>query len=128
MLIFALSVVPVVLAQELGQFSMWFAILIIGIAASAHQAWSANLFTITSDMFPKKAVASVTGIGGMAGGIGGMVLSELAGRLLDHYKLLGNIETGYFIMFLICGSASLLAWVVINALAPKMKRVQLEES
>ena len=127
LLIFALSVAPVVLAQELGQYSMWIAILIIGIAAAAHQAWSANLFTLTSDMFPKKAVASVTGIGGMAGGVGGMLMSEFAGQLLDHYKLLGNIESGYFIMFLVCGSAYLLAWVVINALAPKMRRVQLEE-
>jgi ACS family hexuronate transporter-like MFS transporter len=123
MLIFALCVVPVVLAQELGQFSMWFAILIVGIAAAAHQAWSANLFTTTSDMFPKKAVASVTGIGGMAGGVGGMLLSEVAGTLLDHFKGLGEIETGYFILFLICGSAYIVAWFVFNLLAPTMKRI-----
>ena len=125
MLIFALLVLPVVSAQALGQYSPWFAILIIGIATSAHQAWSANIFTITSDMFPKKAVASVTGLGGMAGAVGGIILSGLAGALLDHFKALGTIETGYYIMFLVCGTAYILAWVLMNMLAPKMKRVQI---
>ena len=125
MLVFALLVVPVVAAQALGQYSPWFAILIVGIAASSHQAWSANIFTITSDMFPKKAVASVTGLGGMAGAVGGIILSALAGILLDHFKALGTIETGYYIMFLVCGSAYILAWVLMNMLAPKMARVQL---
>jgi ACS family hexuronate transporter-like MFS transporter len=76
-------------------------------------------------MFPKKAVASVTGLGGMAGSVGGIILAAAAGILLDHFKALGNIETGYYIMFLICGSAYLIAWVVINMLAPKMKRVEI---
>jgi MFS transporter, ACS family, hexuronate transporter len=125
MLVFALCVLPVVTAQALGQYSYWFAILIIGIAASAHQAWSANLFTTTSDMFPKKAVASVTGIGGMAGGLGGILLSKSAGALLDHYKALNSIETGYYILFIICGSAYVIAWTIFNVLAPKMKRVEL---
>lgn len=125
MLIFALCVLPVVSAQALGAYSPWFAILIVGIAASAHQAWSANIFTTASDMFPKKAVASVTGIGGMAGAIGGILIARLAGYLLDHFKELGTIETGYYIMFLICGSAYLIAWGIFNLLAPKMKRVQL---
>jgi ACS family hexuronate transporter-like MFS transporter len=125
MLIFALLVVPVVLAQALGQYSHWYAILIIGLAASSHQAWSANIFTTVSDMFPKKAVASVTGIGGMAGAVGGILLSAAAGSLLDHYKALGTIETGYYIMFIICGSAYLLAWVIFNVLAPKMKRAEI---
>jgi ACS family hexuronate transporter-like MFS transporter len=125
MLVFALLVVPVISAQALGQYSPWLAIFIVGIAASAHQAWSANIFTITSDMFPKKAVASVTGLGGMAGSVGGIILAAAAGILLDHFKALGNIETGYYIMFLICGSAYLIAWVVINMLAPKMKRVEI---
>ena len=123
MLIFALLVVPVISAQALGQFSPWLAIVIIGIAASAHQAWSANIFTITSDMFPKKAVASVTGLGGMAGAVGGVLIAALAGLILDHFKALGSIETGYYIMFIICGSAYLIAWVFINLLAPKMQRV-----
>jgi ACS family hexuronate transporter-like MFS transporter len=125
MLIFALLVIPVVSAQALGQFSHWYAVLIIGLAASSHQAWSANIFTTVSDMFPKKAVASVTGIGGMAGAVGGILLSAAAGILLDHYKALGSIETGYYIMFIICGSAYLLAWVIFNILAPKMKRAEI---
>lgn len=125
MLVFALCVVPVITAQYLGQFSPWFAILIVGFAASAHQAWSANIFTTASDMFPKKAVASVTGIGGMAGAVGGILIARIAGVILDHYKELGSIETGYYIMFIICGSAYLTAWVIFNVLAPKMKQVQL---
>ena len=125
MLVFALCVLPVVTAQALGEYSHWFAILIVGFAASAHQAWSANIFTTTSDMFPKKAVASVTGLGGMAGGIGGILIARTAGALLDHYKALGSIETGYYIMFILCGSLYLVAWVVFNLLAPKMRRVEL---
>lgn len=125
MLLFALFALPVISAQALGQYSHWYAVLIIGIAASAHQAWSANIFTTTSDMFPKKAVASVTGIGGMAGGLGGILIARAAGSLLDHYKALGTIETGYYIMFIICGSAYLTAWIIFNLLAPKMKRVEL---
>ena len=108
MLIFALLVVPVISAQALGQYSPWLAIIIIGIAASAHQAWSANIFTTASDMFPKKAVASITGLGGMAGAVGGILIAAAAGILLDHFKALGSIETGYYIMFIICGSAYVL--------------------
>ncbi len=122
---FALLVLPVGTAQALGSINPWLAILIIGIAASAHQAWSANLFTLTSDMFPKKAVASVVGIGGMAGAVGGIVVAKVAGLLLDHYKALNAIETGYYIMFIFCGFAYLLAWVVMHLLAPKMERVKL---
>jgi ACS family hexuronate transporter-like MFS transporter len=125
MLIFALCVVPVVFAQYLGKFSPWYAVLIVGLAASAHQAWSANIFTTASDMFPKKAVASVTGIGGMAGAVGGILIAKLAGVLLDYYKALGSIESGYYILFIICGSAYLVAWVIFNLLAPKMKLVNL---
>jgi ACS family hexuronate transporter-like MFS transporter len=125
MLVFALCALPVATAQALGQYTYWFAIFIVGFAASAHQAWSANIFTTTSDMFPKKAVASVTGLGGMAGGIGGILIAKTAGALLDHYKALGSIETGYYVMFIICGSAYLIAWVIFNVLAPRMRRVEL---
>ena len=100
MLIYALCVIPVVFAQWLGSINMWFAVMIIGFAASAHQAWSANIFTTVSDMFPKRIVASVTGIGGMAGAIGGILIAWLAGVLFEHYKLAGKIEIGYYIMFL----------------------------
>jgi ACS family hexuronate transporter-like MFS transporter len=125
MLIFAFCVLPVISAQALGVYSHWYAVLIIGLAASAHQAWSANIFTTASDMFPKKAVASVTGIGGMAGAVGGILIAKSAGLLLDHFKALGSIETGYYIMFFICGSAYLLAWVIMGVLAPKMTKVNL---
>ncbi len=98
-------------------------VLLIGIGASAHQAWSANIFTTVSDMFPKKAVGSVVGIGGMAGGIGGVVMSKLGGALFDHYKALGHIETGYTIMFTICAVAYLIAWAVMKSLVPKYKPI-----
>jgi MFS transporter, ACS family, hexuronate transporter len=123
MLIYAFFVLPVIFAQESGDYSMWFAILIIGLAAAAHQAWSANIFTTVSDMFPKAAVASVTGIGGMAGGFGGILISKSAGYLFDYYKSLGHIQTGYLIMFIICGLAYLIAWLVMHLLVPRMKPV-----
>jgi MFS transporter, ACS family, hexuronate transporter len=125
MLIYAFFVVPVIFAQLLGSINMWLAVIIIGLAASAHQAWSANIFTTVSDMFPKRTVASVTGIGGMAGGIGGILIARLAGKLFDHYKALDQIETGYYIMFFICGSAYLLAWMIMHFLVPKLKPIKL---
>lgn len=128
MLIYAFLVIPVVFAQLLGSINMWLAVMIIGLAAAAHQAWSANIFTTVSDMFPKKTVASVTGMGGMAGALGGILIAFLAGKLFDHYKALGNIESGYYIMFIICGSAYLLAWVLMHFLAPKMKRIHFNQN
>ncbi|PSR55461.1 MFS transporter [Adhaeribacter arboris] len=125
MLIYAFCALPVLFSQYLGTFNMWLAVFIIGFAASAHQAWSANIFTTVSDMFPKKAIGSITGIGGMFGGLGGMLIAKLAGLLFDHYKALGTIEIGYYIMFFICGSAYLLAWGIMHVLAPKMKQVVL---
>jgi len=125
MLAFALCVIPVVSAQALGKMNPWFAVLVIGLAASAHQAWSANIFTTSSDMFPKKAVGSVVGLGGMAGAVGGILIARLAGVLLDHFKALGHIETGYYIMFIIAGLAYLLAWFIMHILAPKMKKVEI---
>jgi ACS family hexuronate transporter-like MFS transporter len=75
--------------------------------------------------FLKKAVGSVTGIGGMAGAFGGILIAWFAGLLFDHYKALGKIETGYYIMFIICGSAYLIAWLVMHFLVPKMQRVEV---
>ncbi|HWJ91048.1 MAG TPA: MFS transporter, partial [Flavisolibacter sp.] len=123
MLLIALFPLVVLAAQPLGSISFWLPVLLIGIGASAHQAWSANIFTTVSDMFPKKAVASVVGIGGMAGGLGGVVMSKLGGALFDHYNKLGHIETGYSIMFAICAIAYLVAWVVMKALVPKYKPI-----
>jgi ACS family hexuronate transporter-like MFS transporter len=123
MLVIALFPLLVLAAQPLGDISFWLPVLFIGIGASAHQAWSANIFTTVSDMFPKKAVASVVGIGGMAGGIGGVILTKLGGALFDHYKALGHIETGYTIMFTICSVAYLVAWAVMKALVPKYRPI-----
>lgn len=125
MLIYACLALPVVFAQYLGSFNMWLAAGIIGLATAAHQAWSANIFTTVSDMFPKKAVASVTGMGGMAGALGGILIAWAAGMLLDYFRASGKLETGYYVMFLICGSAYLLAWLIMHVLVPKMKRVEL---
>jgi len=125
MLMIAVFPLVVLLAQPLGHLSYWAPVLLIGIGTSAHQAWSANIFTTVSDMFPKYTVGSVTGIGGMAGGLGGVVTSKMGGHLLDHYKALGSVETGYTIMFTICALAYLVAWVVMKSLVPKMKAVKL---
>ncbi|MHB1179441.1 MAG: MFS transporter [Daejeonella sp.] len=121
MFIYALFPLLVIFSQQAGSFSMWYAVIIIGIAASAHQAWSANIFTTVSDMFPKNSIGSVIGMGGMAGGVGGMAIARIAGVLFDHYKALGHIEIGYYIMFFVCGLAYLVAWfVMFRLLIPKM--------
>ncbi len=126
MLVFAFFPSLVIFSQAAGSFNMWYAIIIIGIAASAHQAWSANLFTTVSDMFPKQYVASVVGIVGMDGGIGGMIVAKLAGALFDHYKALGHIQTGYYIMFLVSGLVYFVAWfIMFRLLVPKMTPVKI---
>lgn len=127
MFIYALFSIPVVFAQYLGTNNMWFAIIIIGIAASGHQAWSANMYTTVSDAFPKKLVGSVIGMGGMAGALGGVLIAKLAGLMFDHYKNNGSIETGYYIMFIICGVAYITAWIIMHLLVPKEKRVVLPQ-
>lgn len=123
MLIIALFTLIVLAARPLGYISFWIPVILIGIGASAHQAWSANIFTTVSDMFPKKAVGSVVGIGGMAGGIGGVIISKSGGALFDHYKALGHIQTGYTIIFAVCAVAYLIAWVEMKSLVPKYKPV-----
>ncbi len=123
MLLIALIPLVVLAAQPLGSISYWMPVLLIGIGTSAHQAWSANIFTTVSDMFPKKAVGSVVGIGGMAGGIGGVLVTKIGGALFDHYKALGHIETGYTIMFTFCAIAYLIAWFVMKNLVPKHKLI-----
>lgn len=125
MFIYALFPLSVLSAQYMGGFNMWFAVIIIGIAASAHQAWSANIFTTVSDMFPKKAIASVTGIGGMAGAFGGIMIARAAGSLFDYYKAMGDIRIGYGIMFMVCAFAYILAWLVMHFLVPKFKKIEI---
>jgi ACS family hexuronate transporter-like MFS transporter len=123
MLVIAVFPLVVLAAQPLGGISFWMPVLFIGIGASAHQAWSANLFTTVSDMFPRKTVGSVIGIGGMAGGLGGVLMSKLGGALFDHYKALGHIQTGYTIMFTICAVAYLVAWSIMKMLVPRYKLI-----
>ena len=125
MFIFALFPLTVLLASRLGAINTWFAVATIAIACSGHAAWSANIFTTVSDMFPKKAVASVTGIGGMAGAVGGILIARAAGLLLKHYTALGKVEVGYGILFVVCGSAYITAWTVMHLLVPKFKKIVL---
>jgi ACS family hexuronate transporter-like MFS transporter len=131
MLIFAFFPLLALLAQPLGHISYWVPVIIIGIAAAAHQAWSANIFSTVGDMFPKSAIATVTGIGGMAGGLGSMLIQLGAGKLFDHaeatgMKLLGSegIESGYLIIFSVCAVAYLAGWVVMRSLVPRFKPVR----
>ena len=121
MLLFALCVTPVMFVRYVD--GMWNIVAIISLAAAAHQAWSANLFTTVSDMFPKHCVSSVTGIGGMAGAIGGALFPLGVGALLDHYDLLGNKMIGYNILFVFSGCIYLTAWFIVNALAKKEVKV-----
>ena len=123
MLIYAFSVLPILFALVLGAINVWLAVIVIGIAAAAHQAWSANIFTTVSDMFPKKSTASVTGIGGMFGSIGGILLSLFVQKnMFVHYRAIGKIEVAYYIMFVVCGLAYLTAWIIMQLLVGK-KRV-----
>ena len=130
MLIFAFFPLLALFAQPLGQTSYWFPTIIIGIAGAAHQAWSANIFSTIGDMFPKKAIATITGIGGMAGGVGSFLINKGSGVLFDHagqtqMQLFGfkGEEAGYFIIFCICAVAYLIGWCVMKALVPKYKPI-----
>lgn len=116
MLICAICVVPIVLASQASE--LWIAVALLSLATAAHQGWSANLFTTTSDMFPRKAIGSIVGLGGMAGAIGGMLIATLAGFLL---QLTGS----YIVLFAICGSVYLIALYIFNRLAPELEQVEL---
>jgi ACS family hexuronate transporter-like MFS transporter len=117
MLVCALAVVPIVfVAAGVGK---WTAVLLIGLAAAAHQGFSANLFTLTSDLFPRRAVGSVVGIGGMAGSLGGMALAVVVGEVLNKTK-------SYNLLWMMAGSAYLVALLVIHLLAPKLKPAELD--
>ncbi|PWK79118.1 ACS family hexuronate transporter-like MFS transporter [Mucilaginibacter oryzae] len=124
MFIFALCVLPVFSAKY--ATNVWQAVGLIGLAAAAHQAWSANIFTTASDMFPKKALSSIVGIGGMAGSVGGILFPLLVGNILEFYKKSGHVTIGYNIIFIICGCAYLVAWFIMHLLSPKMKQVELD--
>ena len=130
MLIFAFFPLLALAAQPLGHLSYWFPVIIIGIAAAAHQAWSANIFSTVGDMFPKSAIATITGIGGLAGGLGSVIINKGSGILFDYsarvqMSLFGfkGEEAGYFIIFSICAVVYLIGWVVMKMLVPKYKPV-----
>ncbi|HEY9533253.1 MAG TPA: MFS transporter [Mucilaginibacter sp.] len=125
MLLFAICVVPIVAAKY--AVGIWQAVALISLAVAAHQAWSANIFTTASDMFPKRAISSVVGIGSMAGALGGFLFPDFIGYILQTNKDAGHILVGYNIIFATCGGAYLLAWVVMHFLAPKMKPVNLAD-
>jgi ACS family hexuronate transporter-like MFS transporter len=125
MLIFAFLVTPILFASG-SSISTWGAVALIALAASSHQAWSANIFTTVSDAFPKRAVSSVTGIGGFAGALGGAFISYIAGIVLEFYKNAGHIQTGYVVMFAIASSAYLIAWIIMYSFAPKNKKVIID--
>ncbi len=115
MLFSALLIVPIIAASTVSE---WWSVLLIGLAAASHQSWSANLFTIVPDMFPKKAVASVVGLGGMAGAVGGMLIATAAGFIL---QLTGS----YVLLFVIAGTAYLLALLVIHLLVPEIREFNM---
>ena len=132
MLIFAFFPLLVLLAQPLGTISPWFPVILIGIGGAAHQSWSANIFSTVGNMFPKTAIATVTGIGGMAGGIGCMVLQYIAGELFvyageTNMTFMGfeGKPAGYFVIFCVCAVAYLIGWCIMKALVPKYKPIVL---
>lgn len=132
MLIFAFFPLLALFAQPLGHISYWIPVVIIGVAGAAHQAWSANIFSTIGDMFPKSAIATITGIGGMAGGLGSMLINFSSGKLFDfaidtNMSFLGyeGIEAGYFIIFSVCAVAYLVGWAVMKMLVPHYKPIRL---
>ena len=130
MLIFAFVPLLALLVQPLGSYSYWIPVILLGIVAAAHQSWSANIFSTIGDMFPKKAIATITGIGGMAGGISSFIINKGSGKLFDYagetqMQFLGfeGKPAGYFIIFCFCAIAYLIGWVVMKSLVPKYKPI-----
>lgn len=131
MLIYAFVPLVVLLAQPLGTISPWFPVICIGLGCAAHQSWSANIFSVGGDMFPKSAVATITGITGMAGGVSSFIFQQFAGHLFEYsdraqMSFMGftGKPAGYFIVFCICAFAYLIGWSVMKALVPKYKMVE----
>lgn len=132
MAVFAVIPVFALFAQPLGAYSYWFPIIIIGLAAAAHQSWSANLYSVASDLFPKSLVGTITGINGMAGGIGSFAINKFSGQLFDYadatqmtFMGLQGKPAGYFIIFCYCAVAYLCGWIILKILVPKYNPVKL---
>lgn len=111
MALFAICITPVMAISQMS--SMWPVIAILSLAVASHQAWSANIFTVAADQFPKQVLSQVVGLGTMAGTLGGAVFPLIVGRILDHYKLLGSLSEGYYVIFYIAGLAYLVAWSLL---------------
>ena len=133
MLVFALFPLLALFAQPLGAYSYWFPVIIIGIAGAAHQSWSANIYSVVGDMFPNSAVATITGLGGMAGGVSSFLINMGSGKLFDYaaqtqMSFMGfqGKPAGYFIIFCICSVAYLLGWCVMKALVPRYKPIVVD--
>lgn len=124
MFVFACCVLPILGVTKVGN---WPAVLLIALAGAAHQAWSANLFTTVSDMFPKRAVASVTGLGGLAGAFCGILFPIYCGKILDKFKAHDNITGGYAILFGICAFAYLVTFALHHVLAPRFEQIPIKE-
>ena len=124
MLVFACCVVPVVFVQY---FDMWTIVAVLGLAGGAHQAWSASVYTLGSDMFPKSDVASITGLSGMAGQIGSVLFQTAVGFTLSWFAAQGNASHGYDIIFMVCGSAYLAAFVIFSLIIPNINLVAPRE-
>ena len=134
MLIFAFFPFLALFAQPMGQYSAWWPAIIIGLVGAGHQAWSANIFSTTGDMFPKSAVATITGIGSMAGGVGSFLINKGSGMLFTYaehqgaaFQFMGfeGKPAGYMIIFSICAVAYLIGWSVMKLLVPEYKPIQL---
>lgn len=125
MLGLAFLVVPIAFAPWIED--MWVMVGLLSLAAAAHQGWSANLFTTPSDMFPKQMVGSVVGIGGLAGALGATLFPLLVGVILDHFKLLGNINVGYNILFVMCGAAYIIAWCAMALIRGSRSVANIED-
>lgn len=131
MFIFALFPLLAIFAQPLGSISYWYPIIIIGICGAAHQAWSANIYSVAGDMFPKSTIATIIGIGGMAGGLGCFLINFCSGILFD-YAAETNMQlldfqgkpAGYFIVFCVCGVGYLAAWCLMKLLVPRYKLIE----
>lgn len=124
MLVPALCVVPVLFASKVG---IWPAVLLVGLAGGAHQAWSANLYTTASDIFPKSAVGSITGMGGLAGSLGGMMFPLYCGYLLDAFKAQGREYAAYDELLAFCAFAYILAFIIHHFLTPRLDPIRLDQ-
>jgi ACS family hexuronate transporter-like MFS transporter len=130
MLIFALFPLLGLFAQHLGNYSYWFPIILIGLVGAAHQSWSANLYSVGSDLFPHRAIATITSLNSAAGGLSSFLINYGSGKLFDYADTTQMVfmgfqgkPAGYFIIFCYCSVAYLIGWICMKILVPKFKPV-----